>query len=209
MTKKTVLSAAVVIGLAAAALLAFATGRSAYAGFPVITLDPPTATNNVGTDHTVTATVSGAGPGWQVAFAVTSGPNTGASFTCSANANCTTDANLEVSGTYTGDGGVGQDTIEACLQIINGLSANVVGQPSCDTATKDWVQPTPTPTPTSTPTQTPSPTPTQAAPAGQLPDTGTQPTADDADFPWLPVAIVALGAFAAATGGMLLRRRAR
>ena len=206
MTKKTALSAVTVAGLAAAALLAFAAGRSAYAGILGITLDPPTATNDVGTDHTVTATVSGAGPGWQVAFAVTSGPNTGASFTCSANANCTTDANLEVSGTYTGDGGVGQDTIEACLQIINGLSANVVGQPSCDTATKDWVQPTPTPTPTSTPTQTPSPTPTQAAPAGQLPATGTQPPADAA-FPWLPVAIVALGALALA-GGVLLRRRA-
>ena len=67
---------------------------------------------------------------------------------------------------------------------------------------------TPTPTPTSTLTQTSSPTPTQAAPAAQLPGTGTQPPAD-ADFPWLPVAIVALGAFAAATGGMLLRRRAR
>ena len=64
---------------------------------------------------------------------------------------------------------------------------------------------TPTPTPTSTPAQTPSPTPTQA-PAAQLPGTGTQPPAD-ADFPWLPVAIVALGALALA-GGVLLRRRA-
>jgi hypothetical protein len=67
--------------------------------------------------------------------------------------------------------------------------------------------PTPTSTPTPTPTQTPSSTPTQAAPAAQLPDTGTQPPAD-ADFPWLLVAIVALGAFAAATGGLLLRKRA-
>ena len=67
---------------------------------------------------------------------------------------------------------------------------------------------TPIATATATPTLTPSPTPTQAAPAAELPGGGTQPPAD-ADFPWLPVAIVALGAFAAATGGMLLRRRAR
>jgi len=67
---------------------------------------------------------------------------------------------------------------------------------------------TPIATATPTPTQTPSPTSTQAAPYSQLPGGGTQPPAD-ADFPWLPVAIVALGAFAAATGGMLLRRRAR
>jgi hypothetical protein len=65
---------------------------------------------------------------------------------------------------------------------------------------------TPTPTPTLTATQTPSPTPTQAAPAAQLPGTGTQPPAD-ADFPWLLVAIVALGALALG-GGVLLRRRA-
>lgn len=67
--------------------------------------------------------------------------------------------------------------------------------------------PTATPTPTSTPTltQTPSPTPSQAAPAAQLPGTGTQPPAD-ADFPWLLVAIVALGALALG-GAVLLRRR--
>ena len=65
---------------------------------------------------------------------------------------------------------------------------------------------TPTPTRTPTPSLTPSPTPTQAAPAAQLPGTGTQPPAD-ADFPWLPVVIVALGALALG-GGVLLRRRA-
>ncbi|MDO8613673.1 MAG: hypothetical protein Q7R32_12765 [Dehalococcoidia bacterium] len=201
MTKKTALSAVAVAGLAAVALLTFAAGRSAYAGVLAITLDPPTATNNVGADHTVTATLTGFAPGSLVTFAVTSGPNTGATLTCSPNANCVTDANNEVSGTYTGDGGVGQDIIQACVTQI----PNIVGQPQdCATATKDWVQPTPTPTPT--PTPAPSPTPTQAAPAAQLPDTGTQPP-DGSDFPWLLAAIVALGAFAVA-GGLLLRKRA-
>ena len=155
MTKKTVLSAVVVAGLAVAALTAFAAGRSAFAGQQLgITLDPPTATNDIGTDHTVTATVGGAPPGATgVTFTVTSGPNTGATFTCSPNANCVTDAGNQVSGTYTGDGGTGQDTIEACIELIGAQA------PPCDQATKDWVQPTPTPTPTPSPTATP----TQAA----------------------------------------------
>ena len=198
MTKKTVLSAAVVIGLAAVAFLAFAAGRSAYAGVLSITLDPQTAENEIGTDHTVTATVGGVAPGQLVTFAVISGPNTGATTTCSPNADCTTDANQEVSGTYTGDGGVGQDEIEACVDIPTALQ----GLP-CDTATKDWVEP---PTPTPTPTPSPTATPTQAAPAAELPETGAQPPAGS-DFPWLAVA-VALGAFAVA-GGLVLRRRAR
>ena len=200
MTKKTVLSAAVVIGLAAVALLAFAAGRSAYAGVLTITLDPQTAENEIGTDHTVTATVGGVGPGALVIFEVTSGPNTGAPITCSPNADCTTDDSNVVSGTYTGDGGVGQDEIEACVEIL-GVSG---GQQVCDTATKDWVQPA---TPTPTPTPSPTATPTQAAPAAQLPETGAQPPAGS-DFPWLAVTIVALGAFAVA-GGLVLRRRAR
>jgi len=204
MTKKTVLSAVAVAGLAAAALLAFAAGRSAYAGIqPAVTLDPQTAENNVGTDHTVTATVSGMPQGTLVAFAVTSGPNTDATFTCIPNADCTTNDNFEVSGTYTGSAIAGQDAIRACVQFPTALGN---GQQSCDTATKDWVQPTPTPTPTPSPTPSPTPTPTQAAPAAQLPDTGTQPPAGS-DFPWLLVAIVTLGAFAVA-GGLLLRKRA-
>jgi hypothetical protein len=198
MTKKTVLSAVVVAGLAAAALLAFAAGRSALAGQLAITLDPPTAENLVGTDHTVAATISGAPPGATgVTFTVTSGPNTGATFTCSVNADCTTDGSNQVSGTYTGDGGVGQDTIEACIQLIG------VQAPPCDQATKDWVQqPTPTPTPTPSPTATPT-----AVVVEQLPPTGGQPSAGS-DFPWFLAGIVALGALAFG-GGMLLRRRAR
>jgi len=205
MTKKTVLSAVAVAGLAAAALLALAAGRSAYAGVLAITLDPPTATNDVGTDHTVTATVSGIAPGALVIFQVTAGPNIGASFTCSVNTDCTTDGSLEVSGTYTGDGGVGQDTIEACVE-VPAAGASAAQQLPCDTATKDWVQPTPTPTPTPSATPTPTPTSTQA-PAAELPATGTQPPAGSG-FPWLLAGIVALGALAVGAGGVVLRRRA-
>jgi hypothetical protein len=201
MTKKTVLSAVAVAGLAAAALLAFVAGRSAYAGQLGISLDPPTATNEVGTDHTVTATVGGIGPGALVTFAVTGGPNTDATFTCSANADCTTDANSEVSGTYTGSGGEGQDSIEACVTQLPGIVE--LQAPPCDTATKDWVQPTPTPTPTPSPT----PIPTQAAPAAQLPETGTQPPAGS-DFPWFLAAAFALGALTVAAAGVVMRRRA-
>jgi len=174
---------------------------SAGAG-QVIVLDPATATNDVGTGHTVTATVSGFGSGQQVTFEVISGPNTGASGTCSPDANCLTDSNEEVSFTYTGAGGAGQDMIEACVELLGAIE---VQQLPCDTATKDWVQPTPTPTPTPSPTATA--TPTQAAPAAELPQTGSQPPAGS-DFPWFVVAIVTLGALAGA-GGMLLRRRAR
>ena len=200
MTKKTALSVVAVAGLAVVAPLAFAAGRSAYAGVLEIALDPATATNDVGTDHTVTATVSGIAPGALVTFEVISGPNTGASFTCSVNADCTTDGSLQVSGTYTGDGGVGQDTIEACTAPV----PTIVQELTCTTATKDWAQPTPTPTPS--PSPTPTPTPTQAA-AAELPATGTQPPAGSG-FPWLLAGIVALGALALGAGGVILRRRA-
>lgn len=84
-----------------------------------ITLDPLNATNFVGEDHTVTATLADLlgtpQPGVLVTFDVFSGPNTGTAGTCSANADCTTDANGEVSFTYAGVGGPGTDQIEACF----------------------------------------------------------------------------------------------
>ena len=104
-----------------------------------------------------------------------------------------------MSGTYTGDGCSGQDTIEACIQLIG------VQQLPCATATKDWVQPTPTPTPTPSATPTPTPTPPQA-PAAELPATGAQPPAGSG-FPGLLAGIVGLGALAVGAGGVLLRRR--
>jgi hypothetical protein len=93
-----------------------------------ISLTPATATNTVGTSHTVTATVTSTdpsghpspGPGVAVEFDVTSGPNVGQTShpantgTCSP-ANCTTDANGQVSWTYTSNGVPGTDTIQACF----------------------------------------------------------------------------------------------
>ncbi len=196
--------AAPVLGLIAmAAVLGVTTAQQAIAGNGVfaIVLSPPTDTNDVGTEHTVTATVTFDGnplADQTVDFQIMSGPNAGEV------GQDTTDLSGEATFTYTGDGGVGQDVIQACTGQIIGI----VGQPQeCDTATKDWVQPTPTPTPTPTPSPTATATPTQAAPAAQLPDTGAQPPADSG-FPWFLAVIVALGALAVA-GGTLLRGRTR
>jgi PKD repeat protein len=97
-----------------------------------ITLTPPTATNYTGTDHTVTATVKDnlLSPvvGVQVTFDVTAGPNTGKTGTD------TTDGAGEATFTYTGDGGVGTDTIRACF-------IDQDGQQQCDEATKVWEPP--------------------------------------------------------------------
>ena len=195
------LSAVVLFGLLAIATVwSGVFSGNAHAGLQtlLIVLDPETDTNDVGTDHTLTATVTFDGdpqPDLTVDFEVLSGgPNEGEI------GQDITGVNGEATFTYTGDGGVGQDTIQACVTQI----PNIVGQPQdCATATKDWVQPTPTPTPTPSPTATP----TQTAPAAQLPETGTQPPAGSG-FPWSSVAIVALSALAVGAAGVVMRRRA-
>lgn len=72
----------------------------------VVTLGPPSATNLVGTTHTVTATiVNNQGVprgGHEIFFSVISGPNAGATGTCTTHANCETDDFGHVSFTYTG-----------------------------------------------------------------------------------------------------------
>jgi len=93
-----------------------------------ITLEPASATNPVGSTHTVTATVRGGdgspAPGVEVTFSVTAGPNTGETGTA------TTDADGKASFTYTGDGGPGTDTIEASF--VDGSTTRST------TATKTW-----------------------------------------------------------------------
>jgi hypothetical protein len=196
-------------GLAVLAAWSGTFANSAWAGNgPIyeISLDPAEDTNNVGTDHTVTATVTISGDPLSdalVSFSITDGPNADAGGDCSDNVGCTTDSNGEVSFTYTSNGDAGQDAIEACITQLGPVGVLGAQQLPCDTATKDWVQPTPTPTPTPSPT----PTPTQVAPAAQLPETGTQPPAGS-DFPWFLAAAFALGALTVAAGAVVLRRRA-
>jgi len=107
-------------------------------GFTVIgiTLTPASATNPVRTAHTVTATVSDLLGRFQsdvlVTFSVLSGPNSGATGTCSPNAGCTTDGSGQVKFTYTSNGVTGTDQITACF--TNQQSRQVCSQP----ASKEW-----------------------------------------------------------------------
>jgi hypothetical protein len=192
----------------------------ASAGEFVVTIDasPDTDINLVGTDHTVDALVmiDGApgGPDWFVLFNVTAGPNTG------DGDSGLTDANGEISFTYTGDGGLGEDTIEVCVE--GQVGANAVSVPQdpldCEEVTKTWVDPTPTPTPTPTPepepTATPTPTPDTAADTAAdtegpsaLPDTGSTPSGGG--FPLLGAIMLSLAGAALAAAGWALTNRAR
>ncbi len=95
---------------------------------PTILLGPPTGTNLLFTDHTVTATVIIDGepaPGLLVSFEVISGPNAGTmsipnNGECSQNDDCTTDANGQVSWTYTSNR-PGTDTIVASFTVPNSV----------------------------------------------------------------------------------------
>ena len=101
----------------------------------VISVSPIDATNPAGTSHTVTANVhdaSGAPPvaGQLVDFSVT-GQNAGATGTC-VPADCESDVNGNVSFTYSGGAGVGDDTIKASFTDVNGSLQSA-------TAQKHWV----------------------------------------------------------------------
>ncbi len=103
-----------------------------------ISLDPPTAVNDVGAEHIVTATVEAGGDpvaDTLVSFQVVVGPNAGEQSDpgeCSVNIDCTTDVNGQVSWSFTGTGGVGIDTIEACF-------VDEAGNEKCARATKEWL----------------------------------------------------------------------
>ena len=152
----------------------------------LISLDPPTATNTIGEDHTVTATVNDAAgdplADVDVTFEVIDGPNAGDT------GSDTTDASGQATFTYTGDGGTGTDTIQACF-------LDEQEQEHCGTATKTWVEPEPQPTPT----------PTAVKEVLQLPRTGGTPS-DAGGLPWL---ILAAGALAITSGGLVLVYRTR
>jgi len=116
-----------------------------------ISLTPTTASNPVGTSHTVTATVTSTDPdfhpspaGVVIEFDVTSGPNMGQTShpintgTCSPSA-CTTAANGVVSWTYTSNGISGTDSIQACFP-ERSLVVQRVGDDArqCRAVTKVW-----------------------------------------------------------------------
>ena len=106
-----------------------------------ITLTPRAATNQVGTPHTVTATVRNQFgqpvQGANVDFSITQGPNAG--LTQAGMTDAVTDANGNATFTYTSNA-VGTDTIQACSETggteNDTCNANQ-GEPTA-TATKTW-----------------------------------------------------------------------
>ncbi|MDT5272206.1 MAG: hypothetical protein QOH49_4392 [Acidobacteriota bacterium] len=108
-------------------------GSSIIVSSGSISISPLDATNPVGTPHTVTAHVtSGGSPlvGQVITFTVT-GQNAGASGTC-VPAGCITNSNGDVSFTYVGTNGAGDDTIKASF-------TDATGSLQAATAQKHWV----------------------------------------------------------------------
>jgi len=104
-----------------------------------IALKPDTVTLNLGTNHTVIATLTNLlgepQAGIQVSFNIDFGPNAGTTGICSINSDCITDANGQVSFTYVGNGGIGIDQINGCF-------INTLGTKICSSyATAEWTLP--------------------------------------------------------------------
>jgi hypothetical protein len=196
--------------LVALAAFGLAGGPAEATGPLLIDASPDTDTNLVGEDHTITAVVTQDGnpqQDWEVTFNVippvgeTTAPNEG------DNGSDVTDANGEVSFTYTGDGGAGTDAIEVCVTEFAGpagVSSAGNGPIDCELVEKVWVDPTPTPTPE--PSATPTATPAEAAPAAELPDTGSSP-ASGGGVPWLGVMMLTLAGAALAAAGWTFTKR--
>lgn len=108
---------------------------------PVITVSPMSATNEIGRNHTITATLSDTignpKPDIPVTFSIISGPNTGAAGICSIDTTCITDENGLVSFIYGGLGGIGTDQILACF--IN--QAPEIQEICSQAATSEWTYP--------------------------------------------------------------------
>jgi Bacterial Ig-like domain (group 1)./Protein of unknown function (DUF3494). len=133
-----------------------------------ITLTPISATNPVGTSHTVTALVQNSAgqpvANRQVRFSVLTGPNAG------NGGSSNTDSNGRASFTYTGSKNTGTDTIQACF-------TNAADQEICSNiVSKTWIQPDEniflTPTTATNPVGTPHTV------TATLQTTGGQPIAD-------------------------------
>jgi hypothetical protein len=103
-------------------------------GPAALDLQPPAATNPVGTMHTLTATVTQTGGGVgnvTVRFTVTGADN--------LTGNCTTDSDGHCTFTYSGPSFPGSDVIKAFAD-LNGNGVQDDGEPSA-TATKAWTFP--------------------------------------------------------------------
>jgi hypothetical protein len=151
-----------------------------------LVLTPPTATNELGSDHTHTVTARLLGPagsvsGFNVSFAVT-GQNAGATGTC-APVSCNTDASGVVTFTYSvpvAPSSLGTDTITASVTL-----ANPTGATDTETVVKHWVDTTP---PVASCTPTTNPSGKNVPHAGDNPASGQNPdgfyllsAADDVD----------------------------
>jgi hypothetical protein len=118
---------------------AFVTKLDMIGAPAAVTLSPATATNTVGTSHTVTATVRDAGDNLVsnvvVRFTVTGSVTTTGS--------CTTDSNGQCGFTYSGPSLPGADLISAYAD-SDGDGVQDVGEPAAVPVTKAWVLPTST-----------------------------------------------------------------
>jgi hypothetical protein len=124
------------------------------------TATPQEATNEVGTEHTVSANVDHPdGAPWSATFTIISGPNAGLNSatdgTCN---NCAGTGTDTAQWTYESNGTPGTDVIRVCVDFppFGDLCTGDVDFQ--EDVTKEWiVVSTPTPTPTRTPTQVPDP----------------------------------------------------
>jgi len=95
-----------------------------------IDLSPDTAINPVGTEHTVTATVNDSNgkpyEGILVIFSIIAGPNS------PWNSTGTTNASGKATFTYTGDEGIGTDSIIAFINLNDTIESDIV--------TKEWTE---------------------------------------------------------------------
>jgi hypothetical protein len=119
-------------------------GENVVARAQNLTLTPEAGKDFAGGSHAVTATVNKSGTpiqGVKVTFIV-KGKNAGVVGVCTANPECVTDANGQVTFTYPDVNGVGNDLIAG--------SATIEGTSERATATEEWVTPPPPPPPAPT-----------------------------------------------------------
>jgi hypothetical protein len=123
------------------------------------TAEPQTATNEVGTEHTVGANVGIIdGAPWTASFAIISGPNQGLnSATDGTCTNCADTGSGTAEWTYESNGTPGTDVIRVCVDSLFGDECTGAVDTQEDLL-KEWiVVSTSTPTPTRTPTRVPDP----------------------------------------------------